>query len=286
MNCIKLILISVICCFLYVNPVKAEPDGSSKFFLQSGIANLELGDLEKARETFARIINTYQESSAEEKLKKLSDRQSSKVTQVLQSAYLYRGLTAYRLKEYREALADLETAQKIYPWQVEPYYNMGLAWSGRGEYERAIAEYNKALIQVSPQETTKIANIYNDRGLAYLNLHNFPAAINDFNLGIRHQGKDPWLHYNRGCACHRRGDYQEAINSFSQALAVNPQQSEAYINRGLIHYHLGHVKLALADINAGAHSFYNRGQMQQFNSAIELVKQMQDKIKIIPNLAA
>ncbi|PSB04051.1 tetratricopeptide repeat protein [Merismopedia glauca] len=288
MNYIKLLLLFVLCWCLQFTSARAETinnNSSLHNLLQSGIAQIEQGDLEQAQHTLTEIIDRHPELSHVSTNYNLYDKRSNEIVNSIQLAYLHRGLAAYRLGKYQLALADFDVAQKIYPWQVEPYYNMGLAWSGQREYEEAIAQYNLALTQVSSQDETKIADIYNDRGLAYLNLHNFAAAISDFNLGLRYQGNNSWLYYNRGCACHRYGDYAQAINSFSQALAVNPNQSEAYINRGLIHYHLGHIEIAFADLNAGAKSFYSQGKMVDFEKVMELIKQMHSKISDLPSLA-
>jgi tetratricopeptide (TPR) repeat protein len=288
MNYLKLVLLFFTCWCLQFTPARSETlntNYSLNGLLQTGIVQIEQNNCEQARQTLSKIIDKYPEISINFIKNKQSDR-FNQIEKLIQSAYLNRGLAAYRLGDYASALGDFERAKKISPWQVEPYYNMGLAWSSKGEYTQAIAQYNVALTQVSPQDKAKIATIYNDRGLANLNLQNFTAAISDFDLGIRYQENNPWLHYNRGCACHRHGNYAAAIDSFSEALAVNPQQAEAYVNRGLIHYHLGRIQIALDDLNAGAKSFYSQGKIADFEKARELIKQMQGKIADLPSVAA
>jgi tetratricopeptide (TPR) repeat protein len=287
MNYLKLLFLLIVCWCLQFNIVKAETFTNNYILtnlLNSGIDQVEQGALEESRQTFTKLINISPQLEDQIIKFKVTYNRLNQETKVIQSAYLHRGLVTYRLGDYLSALADFEVAKSIYPWRVEPYYNMGLAWSSKGEYTKAIAQYNLALTQISSQSRSEIADIYNDRGLAYLKLHNFAAAISDFNLGIRYHSKNSWLYYNLGCACHRYGDYAAAINNFSQALALDSQQGEAYVNRGLIHYHLGHMQMAFADLNAGASSFYRQGKMTDFQKVTELIEQMQSKISGIPSL--
>jgi tetratricopeptide (TPR) repeat protein len=73
-------------------------------------------------------------------------------------------------------------------------------------------------------------------------------------------------YFNRGNALLEKGDYDQAIADYTQALSINPQATEAYYNRGTAWYFKGDYDRAIADYNqalrinpqnAAAH--YNRG---------------------------
>jgi tetratricopeptide (TPR) repeat protein len=288
MSYLKCFLLFVICWVLQVSSVNAESIDQSYYLntlLQSGIERVEKGDCHEAQKMLTSIIDRYSNSVNQQIKYSSIDPKSQQTIYSVHLAYLNRGLAAYKLGNYQQAIIDLEIAKKIYPWQVEPHYNMGLVHSDKREYPEAIADFNRALTQVSARDETKVADIYNDRGLAYLNSHNFGAAIADFNLGLRYQANNSWLYYNLGCACHRSGDYAKAIASFSQALNVNPEQPEAYINRGLIHYHLGHIQVALSDLQKGANYFHNQGRINEYQKSLQLIKEMNDKLSDVPSLA-
>ncbi|WP_445247829.1 tetratricopeptide repeat protein [Microcoleus sp. OTE_8_concoct_300] len=103
--------------------------------------------------------------------------------------YFYRGNAYYKQKEYDRAIEDYNQALLLNPKDVDALYNRGNAYYNKGEYDRAIADYNQALL-LNPK---------------------YAEAL-----------------YNRGIAYELKGDKVKAIESYSQALAVaqDPQVKE------------------------------------------------------------
>src|SRR5258708_4595572 len=114
------------------------------------------------------------------------------------------------------------------------YDRRGRVYASKGDYDRAIREYDQA-IRLAPNLPSTLSN----RGLAYAKEGNFDNAIRDFDQAIR---LDPHLHYafhNRGVAYYRNGDYERAIRDYDQAIRLNPNfviafrgRGEAYNDRG------------------------------------------------------
>ena len=90
-------------------------------------------------------------------------------------AYFGRGLTYGILGDYERAIADYDKAIELDPKDAAAYYNRGLAYADKGEYERAIADYDKA-IELDPKD----ANPYYGRGLIYKGQGEKEKAIADF----------------------------------------------------------------------------------------------------------
>jgi tetratricopeptide (TPR) repeat protein len=76
-------------------------------------------------------------------------------------AHFNRGLAHMHNKDWKEALADHDTALQLKPGYVDPVLNRGILYFRRQEFDRALAEFDAALL------LTKAAIIYNERGRTY-----------------------------------------------------------------------------------------------------------------------
>jgi tetratricopeptide (TPR) repeat protein len=76
---------------------------------------------------------------------------------------------------------------------AESYLNSGRAYSEKGDYDRAVADFDQA-ISIDP-----------DYAEAY---------------------------YNRGTAYSKKEDYDRAMTDFDRAISIDPDYAKAYNNRG------------------------------------------------------
>ncbi|HAM51012.1 MAG TPA: hypothetical protein DCP92_10115 [Nitrospiraceae bacterium] len=58
-----------------------------------------------------------------------------------------------------------------------------------------------------------------------------------------------FAYYNRACAFGKMGKFDKAIEDYSKSIALNQNNSQAFVNRGLIYLDLDLVQLASADLN-------------------------------------
>ena len=141
-------------------------------------------------------------------------------------AYYRRGLAYYDKKDYDQAIADFTHIISLDPNDAKAYYWRGLAYYNKKDYDQAIADYTQA-IKLNPNNVE-----------AYTN-----RAIADFNQAIAaltwEIGLDPYnafIYYNRGLAYSKKGDYDQAIADYTQAIKLNPNYVEArgimYSNKG------------------------------------------------------
>ena len=79
--------------------------------------------------------------------------------------------------------------------------NRGNAYHGKGDRDRAIADYSEA-IRVDPKHPTS----YNYRGNSYFEKGNYDSAIADYTEAIRLNPKYATAHHNRGLGYYRKGD--------------------------------------------------------------------------------
>ena len=72
-------------------------------------------------------------------------------------------------------------------------------------------------------------------------------AIEDWDEAIRLDPQDADAYNNRGIAYHDLGEYQRAIEDYDEAIRLNPQAAYAYYNRGLAYERLGRQEQADRD---------------------------------------
>jgi tetratricopeptide (TPR) repeat protein len=131
-----------------------------------------------------------------------------------------------------EHVVPLEQAIDYYTEQLraspssEGYVDRGVAWSDRGEYDIAIADYNEA-IRLDPRNGAA----YNDRGNAWAAKGEFDRAIADYSEAIRLDPKDSLPYYNRGAARGAKRDYDRALADYAEAIRLDPKDARAYNGR-------------------------------------------------------
>ena len=99
-----------------------------------------------------------------------------------------------------------------------PLYNdRGIAYDDEGDYDRAIADFSKA-IALRPD----YAEAYNNRGTAYHRKANEAQAISDFSRAIQLKPTYARAYYNRAVTRHITGDKDGAKSDYYEAVKLNP----------------------------------------------------------------
>src|SRR6202790_2048882 len=111
------------------------------------------------------------------------------------------------------------------------------------------------LIQSGKESTRDLTADLIARAQAYLAKKQYDSALADVDQVIRIDPKDALAFYDRGSVDEEQKKYREAIADYSKAIEINPlpPSKEHHINvfraRGLIHFRLQELDLALADYN-------------------------------------
>lgn len=165
--------------------------------------------------------------------------QSGKLTaKNLATAFVNRG-TAYRLKDDKErALADYSEAIRLDPKNVDAFSNRASVYrgsSGDRALADAIADYD-AVIRLDPKHALPLYN----RGFAHHTKGDYDRAIADYNDAIRlgYQDPDGPLSY-RGHAYFCKKDFVRAIADYDAALKINSRNVESLYARGLAKKKIG-----------------------------------------------
>ena len=150
---------------------------------------------------------------------------------------------AYGIKgEYNKAIEDYNQAIALKKDFAEAYNNRGNAYGIKGEYDKAIEDFTQAIALKKD-----FAEAYNNRGSAYDDKGEYDKAIEDFTQAIALKKDYAEAYYNRGNAYGIKGEYDKAIKDFTQAIALKKDFAEAYNNRGNAYRKKGEYDKAIED---------------------------------------
>jgi tetratricopeptide (TPR) repeat protein len=149
-----------------------------------------------------------------------------------QQAYINAQFKRAYNKEFRGAIP---------PSSAYEYADRGKRYLQKGDYDKAIADFNDAII-LYPKDAAD----YEKRGEAYMGKGDYNKAITDFTTAI---GISP--SYNaytqRGNACETKKDHDKAITDYTGAINISPKSYDAYKKRGAAYEAKGEHGKAKAD---------------------------------------
>ena len=134
----------------------------------------------------------------------------------------------------------------------------GDAWRQKGDNDRAIADYNEAIL-LSPE----YAFAYASRGYAWRQKGDIDRAIADYSEAIRLDPNYAWAFASRGSAWRDKGDLDRAIADYGAAIRINPKDVWAYNDRANAWRAKGDRSKALADYDSATradaknHGYFN-----------------------------
>ncbi|MDX2285475.1 MAG: tetratricopeptide repeat protein [Bacteroidia bacterium] len=189
-----------------------------------------------------------------------------------------RGLLIHN-KHADQAIECYQQVLAIKPDIHEVYYNMGIAWSGKGDFDRAIECYQQALaIKPDDHETYyHMSNAWHGKG-------DFNRAIECYQQAITLKPDYHEAYYYMGYAWRKKGDFDRAIECYQQVLAIKPDMHEAYYSIGVAWSDKGNFDRAIKcyqqalaikpDIHEAYYSMGNAWyHKRDFDRAIECYRQ-------------
>ena len=142
-------------------------------------------------------------------------------------AYVNRGLAKANLRDYESAIGDYDKAIQLKPNFAEAYVNCCNAKYRLGDSKGAADSYSKA-VGIHPDS----AEIYYNRCYAKYNVSNYECVFMDFDtakINLR--------------------DYNAVLADYEEIIRFNPEDANAYTNRGKVKYYLGNYEAAIEDFD-------------------------------------
>lgn len=103
------------------------------------------------------------------------------------------------------------------------------------------------LIRAAPESEGNLAWVFNNRGLAFETVRNFERALADYNTALLLDPTYAVGYNNRGNVHARLGDLDAAIADHSQAVEIDPDYADAWYNRGADYEETGDLVSAVED---------------------------------------
>jgi tetratricopeptide (TPR) repeat protein len=153
------------------------------------------------------------------------------------------GLLAER-GQYEEAIAYYNRALAISPDYDEARVNLGNALAAQGKTDEAIAQYREAL-RVNPNSMVAHHNL----GLAMIRQGKLDEALEHYRKAVAINPGFLEGQNNLGLLLAARGQYQEAMEHLQKAIEINPAFPLAHVN-------LGDVLIALGRRSEAIEEFY------------------------------
>ncbi|TRY92192.1 hypothetical protein DNTS_008470 [Danionella cerebrum] len=153
-------------------------------------------------------------------------------------AYLYRGAFKFHLKAYESAGDDLSMAVQLNPLLSFIYYNRAVCFQKLQEYKLALRDYSTTLLLGCRTELE--VKVLINRGLVYAELNDYSSALQDMKAAAERQPANPGIHHSQGVLHHRLSLLQEAVDSYSEALKLDPLLQDCLVGRGNVFMDYGH----------------------------------------------
>ena len=214
-------------------------------------------------------------------------------------AIFYRGNTQTNLGDFKDAIVDYQKALSMRPVIANGDLYMAQAASNTNDNALAIEYFTKAI-----EKDTSKAELYMYRGISENRLCDTPAAMTDFNKAIKIDHKfskayqnradlhitikqykpaladadsavaydttrDGYAYVTRAKAKYALQDTLGSIKDFTQALVVNPKNSEAYSGRGEVRSDSMEYTPALVDLDSSVNIYAGNSYAYQVRGIIK-----------------
>ena len=192
----------------YTRVIFFEPDADS--YYNRANSKFILGDYEGAKEDYQNAIATS--------------------GRPFLNAIYNLGLTQFELAEYKDAFLSFLNVLNKKPNNAAIYVKLGATLMELGHHKHAFPFFNES-VKLNSNSST----FYN-RGIAYLDVHNFKNAKADLLKAIEMDKTFTPAYFYLGIAQLYSKDYEAAISSFNQTLSFDALNYNALIGLAMANY--------------------------------------------------
>jgi tetratricopeptide (TPR) repeat protein len=147
---------------------------------------------------------------------------------------------AFQYKDYDNVIFFTNKAIELNPDYGAAYWNRAIAYDCKGEYQKSIADYSKA-IQLYDNDVDRSVLLKN-RGMVFNTIKEYDSAILDFNRSILLKPDYSFAWWNKGISFDGLKKYDSAIAAYSKAMQYfqpGNDLAQLYLSRGIDYKNLG-----------------------------------------------
>ena len=159
-------------------------------------------------------------------------------------------LTVRQIEVWRNSEVLWEYVIRHFPFprsDAMAHNNLGAAYYGKGEWDKAIEEYKKA-ISLRPRYADAQSNL----GAAYARKGLIDEAIAAHKAAIAIKPDSPRAHLNLGVSYSRKGEMDKAIEEFKAVVALDADYATAHTYLAVAYYKQGNYRLAIEHCDRAA----------------------------------
>jgi tetratricopeptide (TPR) repeat protein len=208
--------------------------------------------------------------------------------QLTDKDYFQKGSSLFQQSNFTDAIIQFDKAINLNPNYTEAYGDRGASKANLGQYEGAIADYQKA-----EELGLKTSILYSNWGYAYYQLKQPDKAQTYLEKALEIDPNNGSAYRWRGDIKYDKNDNKGAEQDYTRAISSNPNASN-YFARGLAFYYLKDYKKAIADMDKAiqlnpnaAQYYFDRGDakdmINDFDGACRDWQTAKDKGYSVPD---
>lgn len=164
------------------------------------------------------------------------------------------GMRLYKLGQIDEAIVEMEKAVKIKPDAPGILYNLGVMYTQKEDYSKAVEVLQKSVESIEATGFTGLnLAVYSDSymgaltnlGLVYMRIGMYSEAVKVLNKATRFKPEDIDANCDLVNAYYMMGDMEKATEQMRKCLKLDPDSPELNNFAGLMYYRRGLYEAAL-----------------------------------------
>jgi tetratricopeptide (TPR) repeat protein len=205
-----------------------------------------------------------------------------------------RGNNLRELGKHEQAIQAYNDAISIDPQLAEAYYNRGMVYTLRAEYDKAIADFDSA-IELKPEW----AEAYGERAMAHRSLGDEEQADDDAEQAVALSPDFATPYERRIGLCDFWDDGSLGLLRYDARIASNPEDAEAYFCRAMLYMTMYAWEMGIQDLDRvielrpdDAEAYFSRAlvstqfvDMSDSDAVMRMQKDLDKAIELAPDFA-